>query len=189
MISNRSVKGYCCEDITLIENYEQAINDKTQTWDCHHRLETDEQKSIQELKDEGRYYNVSANELIFLSPSDHHKLHRYNVSESTLQKQSESMKLYYKEHPCINKGKNSPNYGLKRTDEFRKKRSELMKGEKNPMYGNGYKISGEKNANYWKNKNRPEETRQKIGVSNKGKSHGPKNKHRVYDENGKYHYE
>ena len=30
----------CCEDISLIENYESAISDKTEMWDCHHRLET-----------------------------------------------------------------------------------------------------------------------------------------------------
>lgn len=191
MISNRSVKNYCCEDLSLIENYEEAINDNTQIWDCHHRLETDEQKSIQDLKDEGRYYNVPASELIFLSPSDHHRLHRYNASESTLQKQSESMKLYYEEHQGINKGENSPNYGRKRTDEFRKKRSELMKGENNPMYGKGYKIAGERNANYWKNKTMPEEIRQKMRINGKGKKSGPKGKHKVWDnkELNKYHYE
>ena len=29
MINERSAKMYCCEDISLIENYEQAINDIT----------------------------------------------------------------------------------------------------------------------------------------------------------------
>ena len=39
MISNNASK-YCCEDISLIENYDKAIEDKTQYWHCHHRLET-----------------------------------------------------------------------------------------------------------------------------------------------------
>ena len=40
MISENQVKKYCREDISLIENYDKAINDKTQTWDCHHRKES-----------------------------------------------------------------------------------------------------------------------------------------------------
>ena len=40
MISKRSAKAYCRDDISLIENYDKAIADKTQVWDCHHRRET-----------------------------------------------------------------------------------------------------------------------------------------------------
>lgn len=32
MIYKASVKKFCCEDPRLIENYEKANNDKTQTW-------------------------------------------------------------------------------------------------------------------------------------------------------------
>ena len=39
MINEGCAKKYCCEDLSLIENYELAINDQTQTWDCHHRGE------------------------------------------------------------------------------------------------------------------------------------------------------
>ena len=28
-----------CNTPELIENYDMAVNDKTQLWDCHHRLE------------------------------------------------------------------------------------------------------------------------------------------------------
>ena len=51
MISENQVKKYCREDISLIENYDKAINDKTQTWDCHHRKES--QYSVDELVDIG----------------------------------------------------------------------------------------------------------------------------------------
>ena len=36
MISE-SYKKYCCEDPSLIENYDKAIADTTQTWEIHHR--------------------------------------------------------------------------------------------------------------------------------------------------------
>ena len=39
MIALENVKRFCREDISKIENYDKAINDKTQTWHCHHRLE------------------------------------------------------------------------------------------------------------------------------------------------------
>ena len=39
MIMEYNAKQYCCEDITLIENYDKAIADETQVWDCHHRDE------------------------------------------------------------------------------------------------------------------------------------------------------
>ena len=66
MINEKNVKRYCCEDISLIENYQDAINDKERTWDCHHRLETDLCLSTQELIDSNRYWKVEAKYLIFL---------------------------------------------------------------------------------------------------------------------------
>ena len=32
--------AFCVEDIINIENYEKAVKDETQTYACHHRLET-----------------------------------------------------------------------------------------------------------------------------------------------------
>lgn len=76
MIDEYSIRtAICCEDISLIENYEQAINDKINKYVCHHRLEIDENKSSQQLKDEGRYYHRPASELIFLTYSDHWDIH------------------------------------------------------------------------------------------------------------------
>jgi len=28
---------FCKDDISLIENYEEAINDENETWICHHK--------------------------------------------------------------------------------------------------------------------------------------------------------
>lgn len=89
MISIRYVKKFCRDDINTIENYDKAINDNTQTWDCHHR---DEVKilpsgikvirSKQDLIENGRYYNCPANELIFLTPSEHRRLHQSGKPKS-----------------------------------------------------------------------------------------------------------
>ena len=40
MINEKKVKRFCKEDISKIKNYDLAIADMTQTWDCHHMTET-----------------------------------------------------------------------------------------------------------------------------------------------------
>lgn len=63
-------------DESLIENYEKAIADETQTWVCHHRRELEPiKKTIEDLIAEGLYWNRPPEELIFLTNSDHCKLH------------------------------------------------------------------------------------------------------------------
>ena len=42
MISENYAKSYCSEEISLIENYQEAIADKEKMWDIHHRRECDE---------------------------------------------------------------------------------------------------------------------------------------------------
>ena len=78
MIDKGRARKYCKDDISKIENYEQAINDKTQTWDCHHRLEltiNDEHaRTKEELIRLGMYYNRPYFELIFLTRKEHKKL-------------------------------------------------------------------------------------------------------------------
>lgn len=73
---------FCREPLENVENYDKAIADKNETWQCHHR---DEIRTLpsgitvvrkrSELIENGRYYNCPANELIFLTKSDHMKLH------------------------------------------------------------------------------------------------------------------
>lgn len=77
MIKIQNVKSYCCEDFRLIENYELAINDHTQMWECHHRGEVLPcgRFSRDDLKKFGLYYNRPAIELIFLTPTAHRQLH------------------------------------------------------------------------------------------------------------------
>ena len=121
-------RGYCLE-VEKIEGFEKAKLDNFKGWHCHHRLEThnsDGQErpvfiTSKELKALGMYYNRPPEELIFMTSSDHLKLHNsgnhnhftgkhltdehkrkavatrmkngsYNVSDSTRKKLSESHK-------------------------------------------------------------------------------------------------
>ena len=74
MINEINAKKFCKDDISLIENYDKAIADTTQTWECHHRRETIYSRSG--LKEIDEYYNRPACELIFLTPADHRRLHK-----------------------------------------------------------------------------------------------------------------
>ena len=147
MIDKRSAKAFCRDDISLIENYDKAIADKTQTWHCHHRRETI--FSRKDLIDIGEYYNRPACELIFLTPLEHHRLHHLgkHLSAETRKKMSEAR---------INKPKSS---------ETRKKMSEAQKG-KHRSEETRKKI-GE--AQKGKSKPKSAETRKKISESKKGK--------------------
>lgn len=101
MICIRNAKKYCKEDISLIENYDKAINDKEHNWDCHHRDEVKVlpsgivvKRTKQELIENGRYYKCPSNELIFLIRIEHQRLHKTGrvVSEETKMKVSKSLK-------------------------------------------------------------------------------------------------
>ena len=79
-------KDCYCQTPELIENYEQAINDKTQTWECHHKDEIRVLPSgmiairtKEELIENGRYYNCPPNELIFLTKAEHTRVHMKDV--------------------------------------------------------------------------------------------------------------
>ena len=93
-----------CRNPELIENYDEAIADTTQTWDCHHIKE--EFYSQKELIERGEYFDVSPEDLIFLTPSEHHKI------DSFCKRNSEAMK------------------GKKFSEEHKRKMSEAHKGKK-----------------------------------------------------------
>ena len=86
MISKYTAKSFCCEDLSLIENYDKAIADTTQTWECHHRGEVLPcgRFSVDDLKKFGLYFNRPASELIFLTPSAHRQLHKKGVQMGPL---------------------------------------------------------------------------------------------------------
>jgi hypothetical protein len=76
--------AYCIsEEIEQIENYETAKKDNFNGWHIHHRLETHNSDGEKRLVNLSRdelialevYYNRPANELIFLTASEHQKIH------------------------------------------------------------------------------------------------------------------
>ena len=125
---------YYCKDYENIENYDKAKADDFKNWEVHHRLEThnsDGERRLvditaDELKTLDMYYNRPADELIFLTISEHSRLHMKGKrrSEETRKKISSAQKG----RPAWNKGK-------KMSEEFCRKNSESHKGEKNSFYG------------------------------------------------------
>lgn len=94
-----------CRTPELIENYDKAIADDSQVWECHHRLEThnsDGEKRLvnllaEELKALDMYFNRPPEELIFLTTSEHERLHKEGKkrgprSEEWKRKLSEALK-------------------------------------------------------------------------------------------------
>lgn len=147
MINEYNAKEFCREDISLIENYDRAIADTTQTWHCHHRRESIYTRDG--LKEIGEYFHRPACELIFLTPFDHLSLHA--------------------------SGENNSMFGVGHTPETREKISRIMKGNKNHLgikhseeakrkmseikLGNKYRVG----------KRHTEETKHKISEAKKGK--------------------
>ena len=64
MINETLAKIYCSEDLSLIENYHQAISDKEKMWDVHHRRECDDEGRTlfthKQLKEMNLYFNRPA---------------------------------------------------------------------------------------------------------------------------------
>ena len=163
MINESNAHEYCRDDIAKIENYDKAAADNTQMWDCHHRDEVKVLpsgmtvlRSRQDLIDSGRYYDCPANELIFLTHSEHQRVHNKGMhhSDETRKKISESQK------------------GKKRTplsEEHRKKISESMKGRILSEETRIKLSEAHKGKTTWnKCKHLSDDTRRKISESLKG---------------------
>lgn len=121
MICERTVKKFCNEDFSLIENYTEAINDQSQTWHCHHRLEIQDggtRFSSKELIANKLYYHRPASELIFLTMSEHRRLHQKGktFSGETKGKMSEAQK-----------GERHHNFGKKFSEETKRRMSEAQR--------------------------------------------------------------
>ena len=141
MINLEKVKEYCREDISKIQNYEQAVNDETQVWHCHHRLGI--AISIKKMKELGCYYKRPACELIFLTESQHRHVHGINARVETRAKLSNA-----------HKGEKHPMFGKHHTEEAKKKMSEAHKGR----------------TPWMKGKHHTEEAKKKMSESKKGQT-------------------
>ena len=71
------LKAYCSEDISRIENYDEAVNDQEHMWHCHHRAESLPcgRYTAAQLQKHGLYWHRPASELIFLRHDVHTSLH------------------------------------------------------------------------------------------------------------------
>ena len=98
MIKNSKVKLFCRDDISLIENYNEAVADTENVWVCHHRLELtldgEFANSKADLIRYGMYYNRPYFELIFLPDTVHRKMHLKTriISNETRKRLSDSKK-------------------------------------------------------------------------------------------------
>lgn len=138
MINERYANKYCRDDIANIENYDKAVADPTQTWELHHRDEVKTlpsgikvYRSVEELIENGRYFNCPANELIFLTPTEHKRLHMKGKvqSDETRKKMSDVNKgkiLSYETRKKMSEAKK----GKTISNETRKKISRAMKGKR-----------------------------------------------------------
>ena len=126
-------KSCYCRQPELIENYSKAIADNSEIWACHHRLETHNSNGERRLVDIlgaelialGLYYDRPPEELIFLTQTEHMRLHRIGKpgamkdkhhSEETKRKMSESHK------------------GKPKSEEHKRKLSEAHKGQRKGMH-------------------------------------------------------
>lgn len=145
----RDAQRYCCEDLSLIENYELAKNDpEPNKWCIHHRDECRNtpsglisHRSVQDLIDNDRYFNCPAKELIFLTQSDHWKLHHemgtFSWDEDFSSKVSRATKAAMKNIP---REKFAYWKDKKQTKEQKAKKLKLIKERKDAYWE--YKANG-----------------------------------------------
>lgn len=116
----KNIKLYCKDDVSKIENYEEAVSSKEQ-YDVHHRLEFtingEYAKSTEELKRLGMYYNRPYYELVLMKHSEHAKLHRPYRN------------IDYTKHVKKFAGENNPFFGKHHTEEKKNKHSKLLRGK------------------------------------------------------------
>ena len=124
MISKNSI--VYCKDLSKIENYQKAISDTTKKYELHHRLEimpfSGKRVDKYYLMNQGMYYNVQPEALIFLTVTEHRKLHFDGKRFQDFQYIKGS-----KENNKIKKIKKEKTY--KFSEESRKRMSEAGKGK------------------------------------------------------------
>ena len=142
MICERRAKEYCCEKLSMIENYEEAMNDTAHTWDCHHRAEILPcgHFKIEDLKKHGLYYDRPAKELVFLKHKDHLCLHFGGVplTPEMRRKISDANKGKPKSEETKRK-LSEAHKGKKASEETKRKMSEMRKGKKAKPFSEEHK--------------------------------------------------
>lgn len=160
-----------CKDYQNIENFEKAKADNFKGWCIHHRKGDNIPRK--KLKALGLYYNRPADELIFLTESEHDSLHKKGKhlleehknklsdahkgkrhTEEAKKKMSESRKgkkLSDETKKKLSKPKSDETKqkmseaAKNMSKEHKQKLSEAMKGENNPNYGKHWYNNGKIN--------------------------------------------
>ena len=175
-----------CKSPENIENYEKALADNFKGWDCHHRLQTwtsdGKRRAVDitaaELIALGMYYNRPADELIFLTESEHNNLHKKGNTYRLGKPHTEESRIKMsKAHKGKQVGENNPMYGKHHTKEARNKMSEAHKG-KSLSEETRKKMSESR-----KGKPKTEEWRKKLSETKKGENNPAYGKH--WYNNGK----
>lgn len=141
MINDTYLRKYCCEDISLIENYNEAAN-SSEKWQCHHKLEITLHKTSKELIEMGLYYNRPASELICLSEKTHKSLHYKSGMSNFSTKYGKDHPMYGKHHSEDTKQKmrkpRSEEHKQKlrkpKSEEHKQKLSKVQKDKPKPKY-------------------------------------------------------
>ena len=144
-----------CKDYENIENYEKAKKDDFIGWHCHHRLETHNSDgerrlvdiSYKELKALGMYYNRPAEELIFLTESEHNAYNKGKPKSDETRRKMKGNKnaLGYKHSEEVKKKMSEARKGKKRSEETKKKISETHKGKNIWTRGRHWYNNGKEN--------------------------------------------
>ncbi len=134
MIKNSKVKLFCRDDISLIENYNEAVADTENVWVCHHRLELtldgEFANSKADLIRHGMYFKRPYFELIFMKKSDHFSMHRKRKAmsyETHLKSSRHQMGVNNSMHGKIPWNKGLSKFTDERVAKYGKTRSQRSK--------------------------------------------------------------
>lgn len=144
--------------MALIENYEAAVADQTQTWEIHHRRESTESRDY--LIAMGEYYGRPASELIFLRRSEHNRLH--NVGKPCSDETRAKIGLA---NSISLKGRPSPMKGRRHSEEAKRKIGEAARGR--PCWLSGKHHSEETKAKLREHRH-TDETKARMKASHSG---------------------
>lgn len=142
MISKKHVKSFVREgELGKIENYDKAIADKTQIWECHHRLELtldgEFAHTREELKRMGMYYNRPYFELIFLTKAEHMRLHgkaRSEEHKNSISKIHKGKLVSEETRKKMSKPKSNSEFGKKYFEHYGYSQAENSKQYKRELY-------------------------------------------------------
>lgn len=176
MINYGTLQLYCEHDngnidnFKRIENFLSAAMDTEQVWVCHHRRETDEGLSADELKERGLYFNRPPEELIFLTFSDHARLHHSSMSDDMKAIRAEHIRAALSDPEVrirmseVGRGERNSMFGKHHSKSARRKQSEAHRGK--PTWNKGKTMTEQQKAHLHRPKS--DEHKRNIGLSRIG---------------------